>query len=91
MQTIKKKNHPKSQTISKTKEIDFGKISNNKDNENQQIKTIIEKLIRFMVMRNPRIIKFRDGTIVNYSDIGNIQPINTERGDDTPEKYIKDI
>ena len=75
--------------LSKTKEIDFAEISNNKDNENQQIKTILEKLIRFIVMRNPRIIKFRDGTIVNYSDIGNIQPINTERGDDTPEKIYK--
>ena len=75
--------------LTKIKDINFDEISNNKDNENQEIKTIVEKLIRFIIMRNPKIIKFRDGTIVNYSDTGNIQSINTDKGDDTVEKIYK--
>ena len=68
--------------INKAKEVNFQEINNNDDKEIQQIKHIIEKLIRFIIMRNPKVIKFQDGTIVNLQQKSNIQPLseNTEQG-----------
>lgn len=71
----------------KTRIINFGEI-NNSEKENQEIKHIIEKLIRFIIMRNPKVIKFRDGTVVNVSDL-NIQPINESKENTTVEKIFK--
>ena len=55
-------------------EINFCNL-NSADNENQEIKHIIEKLIRFIIMRNPNVIKFKDGTMVDVSN-KNIQSVN---------------
>ena len=68
--------------INKAKEINFQEINNNDDKEIQQIKHIIEKLIRFIIMRNPKVIKFQDGTIVNLQQRSNVQPLgeNTDQG-----------
>ena len=68
--------------INKTKEVNFQEIDNNNDKEIQQIKHIIEKLIRFIIMRNPKVIKFQDGTIVNLQLKNNIKPLseNKEQG-----------
>ena len=46
------------------------------DNESQEIKHIIEKLIRFIIMRNPNVIKFKDGTMVDISTTKAIQNVN---------------
>ena len=68
--------------INKAKEVNFREINNNDDKEIQQIKHIIEKLIRFIIMRNPKVIKFQDGTIVNLDQQNNAQPLseNTDQG-----------
>lgn len=62
-------------------EINFASLKN-ADNENQEIKHIIEKLIRFIIMRNPTVIKFKDGTMVDVSS-KTIQSVN-EGGQNEP-------
>ena len=75
--------------INKAKEIDFQQINNNDEKEIQQVKHIIEKLIRFIIMRNPKVIKFQDGTIVNYQQKNNIQPLSENANQDSQENIYK--
>ena len=75
--------------INKAKEIDFSQINNNDDKEIQQIKHIIEKLIRYIIMRNPKVIKFQDGTIVNLQQKNNVQPLSKNTGQDSGENIYK--
>ena len=75
--------------INKAKEIDFQQINNNDDKEIQQIKHIIEKLIRFIIMRNPKVIKFQDGTIVNFQQKNNIQPLSENTDKESIENIYK--
>ena len=56
-------------------EINFENLSIS-ENQSQEIKHIIEKLIRFIIMRNPNVIKFKDGTMVDISTTKAIQNIN---------------
>ena len=74
--------------LNKAKIIDFREIKNNGDKENQEIKHIIEKLIRYIIMRNPKVIRFRDGTIVNVSDM-NVQSLNDKSIENNIEKIYK--
>ena len=74
--------------LNKIKIVDFTNINNNKDKENQEIKQIIEKIIRYIIMRNPKVIKFRDGTLVNCSDL-NVQSINDNTNENSIEKIYK--
>ena len=74
--------------MNKIKIVDFTNINNNKDKENQEIKQIIEKIIRYIIMRNPKVIKFRDGTLVNCSDL-NVQSINDNTNENSIEKIYK--
>ena len=58
----------------KVKEISFKKVDDFSGN-NQKIKSIIENLIRNIIMKNPKIIKFHDRTIfeIDKENIKNIQ------------------
>ena len=76
--------------LNKVKTIDFTEINNNGEKENQEIKHIIEKLIRYIIMRNPRVIKFRDGTIVNAITL-NVQSINEDPNNKSNEKSVEKI
>ena len=73
----------------KSRIINFSEINNN-EKENQEIKHIIEKLIRFIIMRNPKVIKFRDGTVVNVSNM-NIQPINESKENTVYKGYMTSV
>lgn len=68
-------------------EINFCNL-NSADNENQEIKHIIEKLIRFIIMRNPNVIKFKDGTMVNVSH-KTIQSVSETQTDNNLEQIYK--
>ena len=68
-------------------EINFCNL-NSADNENQEIKHIIEKLIRFIIMRNPNVIKFKDGTMVNVSH-KTIQSLSETQTDNNMEQIYK--
>ena len=74
-------------TLKLAKEIDFSRLDYG-DKEDQQIKHIIENLLRFIIMRNPNVIKFKDGTMVNANDM-NIESINDNLNDDTTQKIYK--
>jgi hypothetical protein len=54
--------------LRQVKEISFTDLQNNTDKEDKEIKHIIEKLIRYVIMRNPNVIKFKDGTMINKDD-----------------------
>ena len=58
----------------KVKEISFKKVDDFSGN-NQKIKSIIENLLRNIIMKNPKIIKFHDRTIfeIDKENIMNIQ------------------
>ena len=71
----------------KAKEINFRDLSKNNDKENQEIKQLIEKLIRFIIMRDPKMIKFRDGTMVSKNDKNSIQSV----GDNNTEESMENI
>lgn len=73
--------------LKKAREVNFANI-NYSEKENSEIKHITEKLLRFIIMRNPNVIKFKDGTIVNANTM-NIQSINENPSDDTVEKIYK--
>lgn len=64
--------------LNKAKEINFRDLTKNNDKENQEIKQMIEKLIRYIIMRDPKMIKFRDGTMVSKNDRNNIQSVSDE-------------
>ena len=64
--------------LNKAKEINFRDLTKNNDKENQEIKQMIEKLIRYIIMRDPKMIKFRDGTMVSKNDKNNIQSVSDE-------------
>ena len=86
--TVKNENYKVK--LNKVKTIDFTEINNNGEKENQEIKHIIEKLIRFIIMRDPRVIRFRDGTIVNVNDL-NVQSINDDNNNNNNEKSVEKI
>ena len=68
-------------------EINFSTLTSG-EIENQEIKHIIEKLIRFIIMRNPSVIKFKDGTMVDVKNI-NIQSLNESQRDDNMEQIYR--
>ena len=72
--------------LRQVKEISFNDLQNNSDKEDREIKHIIEKLIRYIIMRNPNVIKFKDGTMINKDD-QNIMPIS--EGENSLEKIYK--
>ena len=73
--TVKVQNQEYLVKIKLASEIDFSNLTI-ADNESQEIKHIIEKLIRFIIMRNPNVIKFKDGTMVDISTTKAIQNVN---------------
>ena len=72
--------------LRQSKEIDFSKLDDD-EKSNQQLKSIIEKLMRYIIMRNPNVIKFKDGTLVNVNE-DNIQSIGSG-GDNSTEKIFR--
>ena len=72
--------------LRQVKEISFTDLQKNSDKEDREIKHIIEKLIRYIIMRNPNVIKFKDGTMINKDD-QNIMPIS--EGENSLEKIYK--
>ncbi len=72
--------------IKQVKEISFTDLQNNTDKEDREIKQIIEKLIRYIIMRNPNVIKFKDGTMINKDD-QNIVPVS--ESENSLEKIYK--
>ena len=68
---------PYSLKLDKVKEISFKNV-NDFNGGNQTIKSIIENLIRNIIMKNPKVIKFHDRTIfeVDPSNITNIKNTN---------------
>ena len=72
--------------LKQVKEISFTDLQNNTEKENREIKHIIEKLIRYIIMRNPNVIKFKDGTMINKGD-NNIMSLG--EGDNSVEKIYK--
>ena len=75
--------------LDKAKEINFRDLTNNKEQENQEIKQMVEKLIRYIIMRDPKMIKFRDGTMVNKQEMKNIQPVSGNEPEDSMENIYK--
>ena len=73
--TVKVQNQEYLVKIKLASEIDFSNLTI-ADNESQEIKHIIEKLIRFIIMRNPNVIKFKDGTMVDIATTKAIQNVN---------------
>ena len=73
----------------KAKEINFRDLTKNNDKENQEIKQMIEKLIRYIIMRDPKMIKFRDGTMVNKNEKNNIQSVNDNTNEESLENIYK--
>ena len=84
---VKLKEQEYSVKLKKASEINFSNLCIN-DNENQELKHIIEKLIRFIIMRNPQVIKFKDGTMV---DIGNksIKSLNESQVENSLEQIYR--
>ena len=72
--------------LRQSKEIDFNKLDDD-EKTNQQLKSIIEKLMRFIIMHNPNVIKFKDGTLVNVNP-DNIQSLGSS-GDNSTEKIFR--
>ena len=72
--TVKVQNQDYSVKLKLASEINFTNLRG-AEKENQEIKHIIEKLIRFIIMRNPNVIKFKDGTMVDVAK-QNIQRLN---------------
>lgn len=58
------------------------------ENMNQELKHIIEKLIRFIIMRNPNVIKFKDGTMVNVTK-QTIQSVSEAQNDNNMEQIYR--
>ena len=75
--------------LNKAKEINFRDIANNNDKENQEVKQMVEKLIRYIIMRDPKMIKFRDGTMVSKNDSNNIQSVNDNTNEGSLENIYK--
>ena len=84
---VKLKEQEYSVKLKKASEINFSNLCIN-ENENQELKHIIEKLIRFIIMRNPQVIKFKDGTMV---DIGNksIKSLNESQVENSLEQIYR--
>ena len=84
--TVKVQNQDYSVKLKFAAEINFRNLCFN-DNENQEIKHIIEKLIRFIIMRNPNVIKFKDGTMVDISTKNmNIKSVSESQGENSLEQ-----
>ena len=73
--TVKVQNQEYLVKLKLASEIDFSNLTI-ADSESQEIKHIIEKLIRFIIMRNPNVIKFKDGTMVDISTTKAVQSVN---------------
>ena len=84
---VKLKEQEYSVKLKKASEINFSNLCIS-ENENQELKHIIEKLIRFIIMRNPQVIKFKDGTMV---DIGNksIKSLNESQVENSLEQIYR--
>ena len=85
--TVKVKEQDYAVKLKLASEINFGNLQN-ADSQNQEIKHIIEKLIRFIIMRNPNVIKFKDGTMVNVKE-QNIQSLNDSQRDNNMEQIYR--
>ena len=85
--TVKVQNQDYLVKLKLASEINFSSLRN-ADNENQEIKHIIEKLIRFIIMRNPNVIKFKDGTMVDVKN-QNIQRLNESPGENSLEQIYR--
>ena len=85
--TVKVQNQDYLVKLKLASEITFSSLRN-ADNENQEIKHIIEKLIRFIIMRNPNVIKFKDGTMVDVKN-QNIQRLNESPGENSLEQIYR--
>ena len=87
--TVKVQNQDYSVKLKFAAEINFRNLCFN-DNENQEIKHIIEKLIRFIIMRNPNVIKFKDGTMVDISTKNmNIKSVSESQGENSLEQIYR--
>ena len=87
--TVKVQNQDYSVKLKFAAEINFRNLCFN-DNENQEIKHIIEKLIRFIIMRNPNVIKFKDGTMVDISTTNmNIKSVSESQGENSLEQIYR--
>ena len=87
--TVKVQNQDYSVKLKFAAEINFRNVCFN-DNENQEIKHIIEKLIRFIIMRNPNVIKFKDGTMVDISTKNmNIKSVSESQGENSLEQIYR--
>ena len=85
--TVKVQNQDYSVKLKLASEINFSNLRG-AEKENQEIKHIIEKLIRFIIMRNPNVIKFKDGTMVDVSK-QNIQRLNESPGENNLEQIYR--
>jgi len=85
--TVKVQNQDYSVKLKLASEINFTNLRG-VEKENQEIKHIIEKLIRFIIMRNPNVIKFKDGTMVDVSK-KNIQRLNESPGENGLEQIYR--
>ena len=85
--TVKVQNQDYNVKLKLASEINFANLQS-ADNENQEIKHIIEKLIRFIIMRNPNVIKFKDGTMVDVTS-KNIQSLNESQREDNLEQIYR--
>ena len=87
--TVKVQNQDYSVKLKFAAEINFRNLCFS-DNENQEIKHIIEKLIRFIIMRNPNVIKFKDGTMVDISTKNmNIKSVSESQGENSLEQIYR--
>ncbi len=87
--TVKVQNQDYSVKLKFAAEINFRNLCFN-DNENREIKHIIEKLIRFIIMRNPNVIKFKDGTMVDISTKNmNIKSVSESQGENSLEQIYR--
>ena len=85
--TVKVQNQDYSVKLKLASEINFTNLRG-AEKENQEIKHIIEKLIRFIIMRNPNVIKFKDGTMVDVAK-QNIQRLNESPGENSLEQIYR--